>query len=476
MLLNFEKKDLGIKLGERIMKLNKSKAVLVEDINRPEFEDDAAIEEAAELDERKIELDIPDDFDIEDASRGDLARMIKAALAADVQAANPENKNTAAVDAAVSTPDAKQAIAQNAAETAQAAELIVDPYGTAATSKIEKVLQKALKSTLRKRASNIDEPSNVLLYGSAGAGKTAMVRSWCKAHNINMFDCKASSLDIATVGGIPYPTKDKNGRYTQKPIASSYWDDLFKPNTVLFLDEFNRANSNVRGTLLSLINERELPMSTEGADGKVKNKHKFDNILFTVVAINPAGAVFDDVESLDLAEISRFSIKSKVELDPKELLIHINRVYDEVLSNPLILDTDRAIWEGQKNLANTLLSDKTFLFDSPQDEEKIVQYNRDNGEVIGPLNYRSFFQTLLDSDGTKADYLAGLSTALFTDTRTNMIKNILANYTDKPLKGNSVFSKAVNQAAAQVTNAQRQKNSTMAQSILDQFGADITDL
>lgn len=457
------------------MKLNKSKAVLVEDINRPEFEDDAVIEEAAELEEKKIELDIPDDFDIEDASRGDLARMIKAALAADVQAANPENKDAAAVDAAISTPDTKQAIAQNAAEAAQAAELIVDPYGTAATSKIEKVLQRALKSTLRKRSSNIDEPSNVLLYGSAGAGKTAIVREWCAAHNINMFDCKASSLDIATVGGIPYPTKDKNGRYTQKPIASSYWDDLFKPNTVLFLDEFNRANSNVRGTLLSLINERELPMSTEGADGKVKNKHKFDNILFTIVAINPAGAVFDDVESLDLAEISRFSSKVKVKLDPKELLVHINRVYDKVLSNPLILAEDRAIWEGQQNIANTLLSDKAFFFDEPDDEEKIVQYNRDNGEVVGPLNYRSFFQTLLDSDGTKADYLAGLSTALFTDARTKMIKNILANYTDKPLKGNSVFNSAQQKAAAQASTAQKQKNSAMAQSILNQFSDDIED-
>ena len=457
------------------MKLNKSKAVLVEDINQPEVEDNAAIEEAAELEEKKIELDIPDDFDIEDASRGDLARMIKAALAADVQAANPDNKDAAAVDAAVNTTDTKKAIAQNAAETEQAAELIVDPYGTAATSKIEKVLQRALKSTLRKKASDISEPSNVLLYGSAGAGKTAIVRQWCAAHNINMFDCKASSLDIATVGGIPYPTKGKDGRYTQKPIASSYWDDLFKPNTVLFLDEFNRANSNVRGTLLSLINERELPMSTEGPDGKVTNKHKFDNILFTVVAINPAGAVFDNVDSLDLAEISRFSAKVKMKLDPKELLTYINRIYDKVLSNPLILDKDRAVWEGQQNIANALLSDKTFLFDSPKDEEEIVKYNLDNGEVVGPLNYRSFFQTLLDSEGTKADYLAQLSTAMFSDTRTKMIKNILTNYTDKPLKGNSVFSKAQQQAASQVTNTQRQKISTMSQGMMSKFAQDLGD-
>ncbi len=96
--------------------------------------------------------------------------------------------------------------------------------------------------------------------------------------------------------------------------------------------------------------------------------------------------------------------------------------------------------------------------------------------MVSPLNYRSFFQSLLDSDGTKADYLAGLSMALFTDTRTTMIKNILANYTDKPLKGNSVFSKAVNQAAAQVTDAQRQKNSTMAQATIDQFMDDIKDV
>jgi len=164
-----------------------------------------------------------------------------------------------------------------------------------------------------------------------------------------------------------------------------------------------------------------------------------------------------------------------MKLDPKELLTYINRIYDKVLSNPLILDKDRAVWEGQQNIANALLSDKTFLFDSPKDEEEIVKYNLDNGEVVGPLNYRSFFQTLLDSEGTKADYLAQLSTAMFSDTRTKMIKNILTNYTDKPLKGNSVFSKAQQQAASQVTNTQRQKISTMSQGMMSKFAQDLGD-
>jgi predicted outer membrane repeat protein len=65
----------------------------------------------------------------------------------------------------------------------------------------------------------------------AGFGKTAVVKQFCKEHRINLFECDAKSLDLATVGGIPYPVKDASGKWTQRPIASSYWDALFEDNT-----------------------------------------------------------------------------------------------------------------------------------------------------------------------------------------------------------------------------------------------------
>ena len=64
---------------------------------------------------------------------------------------------------------------------------------------------------------------NVLIYGLAGFGKTAKVKQFCREHNLNLFECDAKSLDIATVGGIPYPKTDpKTGEITQSPIGSRY--------------------------------------------------------------------------------------------------------------------------------------------------------------------------------------------------------------------------------------------------------------
>ena len=159
------------------------------------------------------------------------------------------------------------------------AKIIRNPYGTARLSKVERVLQRALNNAMDNVEDGLVEIGafpNVLIYGLAGFGKTAKVKQFCRAHKLNIFECDAKSLDIATVGGIPYPKTDpKTGEITQSPIGSRYWDGLNKPNTVLYLDELNRTNPSVRGSLLTLINEHTLPMTIEDPKtGKISRRKR----------------------------------------------------------------------------------------------------------------------------------------------------------------------------------------------------------
>ena len=57
--------------------------------------------------------------------------------------------------------------------------------------------------------------------------------------------------------------------------------------------------------------------------------------------------------------------------------------------------------------------------------------------------------TLLRSNGTKSDYLDIIrDESGFQDSKKQMIKNILATYTDKPTTGNSIWNQQTPQAKA----------------------------
>ena len=454
------------------MKINKNKVILNEDIetvnSNTESEPVDQVDDKEELTEKKIELDLPDDFDIDDASRGDLVRAIRASIEQGKEAGDP------AAAKAEQLPD--EAIKKHAEDVYKAADLIENPYGASTTSALVDKLQAALETALTDKKNGVDQDyPNVLLYGLAGFGKTAIVKQFCKDHHLNLFTCDAKSLDPATIGGIPYPVKDKNGKLTQRPVVSSYWDKLFADNTVLFLDEFNRAPANIQGSLLTLINEHILPMTIETEEGTA-NEWKFNNILFTVCAVNPASAVFSDASELTPEKVSRFSAIHEIETTPDVLKDHLVQLYDGLLSNPLLDQDTRDKWEGQKAIAVKLLSDPAFIFDGTDEVMEIHIDNNRTGVIHNFLNYRTFVANLKQCNGTKADYLKKLSNPNFTKRVTTMIKNILATYTDAPKKGNSVFTKAQQQAAAAATTAQKAKVSKMGQGIFDSFAASLDDV
>lgn len=349
----------------------------------------------------------------------------------------------------------------------EVADLIVNPYGTAKPSAIERSLQRSLNQALRNRRAGIDRDyPNVLLYGLAGFGKTSIVEKFCKDHNIFMFECDAKTLDTATVGGIPYPTKNKKGETIQKPISSEYWEGLNAPNVILFLDELNRAKYDIIGTLLTLINNHKLPMTHEDpVTGETLTVKKYPNILFTVTAINPASDIFDNVVELDPAVVSRHGAIIKVGPNIPDFYKHIKDLYSAILAVPTLVGEDRAVFEGQFNLATALLNDRSFEFDSADDVRNIylkTAQGMDKDDLGNYLNYRTFLNLIMRCDGTKADFLDIINHESHLQTsKRAMYKNILSTYTDKVTTGNQLFT------SAQVTRSAKTRSET--EKILDDF-------
>lgn len=367
---------------------------------------------------------------VEDAS---LENVSTPEIAADIEAGAKEAKINVDTDAVEEEADVVKNLAQ----------IIRNPYGTGRLSDVEKVLQRALNNAIESIEDGTTEMGafpNVLIYGLAGFGKTAKVKAFCRKHNLNLFECDAKSLDIATVGGIPYPKTDpKTGEITQSPIGSRYWDGLNKPNTVLYLDELNRTGPAVRGSLLTLINEHTLPMTIEDPKtGEIRNVKRFPNILFTVVSINPADDIFQDNEDLDPAMISRHVSVIEQGPDIRDFLSHLTEVYTAIGNNMYLRPERKVKYMGQFELAKALLTDKSFTFDDSNDVRTIYY---DKTRIGNYLNYRSFYSILRNCDGTKKDYLEALNFSGLSKTKITMIKNILATYTDKVTVGNMLFNK-----------------------------------
>lgn len=351
----------------------------------------------------------------------------------------------------------------------QIAKTIENPYGTAQPQFVKRVLQKALKAALRQKKYGLNKNfPNVLIYGLAGFGKTSIVKEFCAEHNIYLFECDAKSLDIATVGGIPYPKQNpKTGEYVQAPIASSYWnslDDNGHEHTIIFLDEINRTSGKLRGSLLDLINEHRLPTFIEDPKtGKTKTTKTFNNILFSVVAINPADDIFPDCEPLDPAVVSRHGFVIGQNADKKEFYNVLDRLYKAILSLNLSPE-DRAVYEGQRNLMKAILTHSKFKFDDAEMVRSKFDDSQEKGIQYNYLNYRSFTLLLEVCDGTKDDFLWSVENASgYGDEVINMFKIILANYQDKVTTGNNVFNKT------QVDPAQFNKHAAEAAKLIDDF-------
>jgi hypothetical protein len=217
---------------------------------------------------------------------------------------------------------------------------------------------------------NTHDGTDLLVSGLPGSGKTGITKKWAKDRGVNLFYLNAKNDDLgAILNGFPVDdTEEIEDGKTAHKVVRSYsksLDNLDKPRSVLFLDEFNRAPSELRAVLLSLINEHVV--DGPGEDGY---RH-FNNLLFTVACINPAVPTDPGAMELNDAEMSRFVDTIDWDSTPEEAAKYINWYIPEVVIknipqgehyNTLYI---RAV--KKLNLANALINDYRFDFDKRTD-------------------------------------------------------------------------------------------------------------
>lgn len=289
---------------------------------------------------------------------------------------------------------------------------------------IEKTLDRLLKVNRRFAARGHNHFNNVLFEGNAGTGKTSRIKAWAEQNGINLLIKKANELDVSDFGVL---IQNQDGDSAKK-VRTTEFDLLDRPNSVLFLDEYNRAPANVRGTLLTLVNDHII-LDPQGEDG-VKY---FPNFLFTIAAINPYNGMYD-TKQLDSAEMSRFK-HVNVPNEAGVILAYFNKQYDKwIVEAEAAGDMESAKEDrGRKALINALLSNPNFEFDNEEDELRVME----EGNRL-PLNSRSLESLLADCDGTKEDFLANWNNYV-NNFKKPMAQTILKNYKDIDDKANQAI-------------------------------------
>lgn len=340
-----------------------------------------------------------------------------------------------------------------AAKNLQAKKIEVD-----SANQIIKALDRAYntaKAKQRNVAAGIDEPGdypNIILMGQAGTGKTSVIKQWAKARGVNLVMKDAKTMDPAALGGIV--SKDASDPDYAKRVGTKEFKTLDAPDSVLFLDEYNRAKSEIRGALLTLVQDHTV--WDPNAEGEMRY---IPNFLFTVAAANPGGGTtYRGAKEMDPAERSRFR-RINIVMDPAEHLRYLESHYGKLLQNVTDEDDKLAI-EGRLEIAKKLLNSPKFAYDTPIDEDELT--GEDDAYI--PLNYRSLKRLLDDCDGTKKDFL-DLWSEYCNYKKKNMVVDILSDFVDVKDRSNDALAQGTKSSVFNKTLSHREKLRNMGLSV-----------
>lgn len=292
---------------------------------------------------------------------------------------------------------------------------------------IETILDDALDNAQINHSTGAGEFPNVLLIGQAGSGKSSIVRQWARKNSIALYEVRAAGMDPTDLGGVITINKDNE---TAKRIPmTEFLIALDRPNSVLFLDEYNRAPKSVRTNLLSLVQDHVINDPRE-PDGQ---KH-LENLLFTIAAINPSANADYNTDMMDTAERDRFSAYD-IPYNKAETLRFLIKQFDSQIEKSN--GNERVIkkLEGRKALAQAILTNKYFSYD---DEASIAKGRDNEGDRFNVLSPRSLTRTLDICNGTKEDFLNKFQSTV-NRTKLGMMKQILNDYKDVDDKANDVL-------------------------------------
>lgn len=302
-------------------------------------------------------------------------------------------------------------------------------------TQLEELLDEKLEIAERKhrmamkRGEQAYDFPNVMLISDPGFGKTEITKKWAKENNINLFILSLSTAGPETFGGIVARDPD-DPRYATV-LGTRALDALDRERSVLFLDEYNRAKTDIRGLVLTLVQDHKLPdpvSKEEGGDGL----RYFPNYLFTIAAMNYDDGSDIGAKQLGGAEKNRFD-RYEISPSPLELLRHLKSAYARNIEDAAN-DKEKAKLVGQLALAEAILGNKKFRFNTHQE---FVEGQDD--PRFNQTSYRSFTTLLEATDGTKENLLKKWSR--FCDyNQKATIEAILTNYVDVKDKANQAIA------------------------------------
>lgn len=336
--------------------------------------------------------------------------------------------NEAAIKNGVAAYDLKHMILGEDVTIDQAArELEAEVNEAETVTQVDKILDRSLKIAKRmQRGSKTGDFPNILFESPAGFGKTDMIRQWAAKRGINLVERNLGTTGPEAFSGI-VARDASDPRYATRLGVPDLARELDKPNSVLFLDEYNRSKTEIRSAVLTLVqNHRIWDPEAEGS------YRVLPNYLFTIAAINPSGSVYKGAKEMDPAERSRF-FRQPLSADAMEHLKYLRSVYNADLEDAAD-DEERREIRGRLALAEKLLSDPRFKYDTTKDEE-------DNQDDSGyqPLNYRSFKLALDRCDGTKGDLL-DIWNHYCNYKKKHVIEDILGDYVDVEDEANAAIA------------------------------------
>ena len=295
---------------------------------------------------------------------------------------------------------------------------------------IEQALDETLETNLDEIETGGRNFQNILFVGEAGTGKTSRIKAWARKNHINLVVKLASTMDETDLQGALAPNMDK---LRAVRLRTNDFDALGNPRSVLFLDEWNRAPTNIRGTLLTLIQDHTIP-DPDGEGGVLF----LPNFLFTVAAVNPSDGDYN-VTPLDSAEKGRMRIEY-VASDPLLIMRYIQHMCDTAIAtakknNSPNLERITKKYTGMRNLATKILSDPRFSFDDTEDIRKALDDPNGNQLLLNP---RTLTNCLLGSRGDSKVFIARWN-SYCNSHKKQMIVDILKEYKDVNDKANSVF-------------------------------------
>ena len=384
----------------------------------------------------------------------------------DISSASIDDIASAVQDAAEVASDGKETFSDEKAKTiAKEIKTHANGFDNSAwapldvPSELTDKLDDCLANAMANHAAGAHDGVDLLITGLPGSGKTGITKQWAKDRGVNLFYLNAKNDDLgAILNGFPVDTveKDADGNDVHRVTRSfsKSLDALDEPKSVLFLDEFNRAAPKLRAVLLSLINEHVV--DGDGPDGF---RH-FDNLLFTVACINPSVPTDPGAMDLNDAEMSRFvdtlDWDSKVDDALKYLNFYVNKMIKALKSEDENYAFFYTRYHKILNLANALLGDYRFEFDSRDD---LLDLFNDKAKM---LNQRAITDALMAHGYNKAKFLNWVDKySKFLEKDKEMIHEILDSYQETEI---SVPGAADNNTSEEETSTQQTNTSNSTDS------------